>query len=360
MSGEASTITNTLESSETTSGKHIHHDSVESAAMSPSSDPSCWPAFADAVNRRPALKAPRKSMATTAVLSMSGEASTITNTLASSETTSGQHIRHDSVESAAMSPSSDPSGRPASADAVNRRPTLKAPRKSMATTAVVLMSGEASTITNTLASSETTSGQHIHHDSVESVSMSPSSDPSRWPAFSDAVNRRPTLKAPRKSMATSAVVSMSGEASTITNTLASSQPSLTQDFGGTSAAMSPSSDPSRWPEFAHVLNKREQLPFKPSVPPKVHDAVQASLALSGEVVHCKQQHRHGSTVPVETMISHAIRPPSSASAAPPNPPSKMFCGTDPFPIAGGESLRIDSGLWATATPSQTPMPTLRP
>ena len=77
-------------------------------------------------------------------------------------------------------------------------------------------------------------------------------------------------------------------------------------------------------------------------------------------MHCKQQHRHGSTVPVETMISHAIRPPSSASAAPPNPPSKMFCETDPFPIAGGESLRIDSGLWATATPSQTPMPTLRP
>ena len=121
-------------------------------------------------------------MATTAVVSMSGEASTITNTLASSETTSGQHIHHDSVESAAMSPSSDPSRWPEFADAVNRRPTVKAPRKSMAlsgevlhtTTAVVSMSGEASTITNTLASSETTSGQHIHHDSVESAAMSPS------------------------------------------------------------------------------------------------------------------------------------------------------------------------------------------
>ena len=248
MSGEASTITNTLASSETTSGQHIHHDSVESAAMSPSSDPSPWPAFADAVNRRPTLKAPRKSMATTAVVSMSGEASTITNTLASSETTSGQHIHHDSVESASMSPSSDSSRWPAFADAVNRRPTLKATRKSMATTAcpprilpdpprilpnprrilpdpprilpgrprilpdpprilpgppsnllgpprilrgpprilpasypvvlapprdVVFMSGEASTITNTLASSETTSGQHIHHDSVESAAISP-------------------------------------------------------------------------------------------------------------------------------------------------------------------------------------------
>ena len=277
MSGEASTITNTLASSETTSGQHIHRDSVESAAMSPSSNPSRWPAFADAVNRRPTLKAPRQSMATTAVVSMSGEASTITNTLASSETLSGQHIHRDSVESAAMSPSSDPSRWPAFADAVNRRPTLKAPRQSMATTAVVSMSGEASTITNTLASSETTSGQHIHHDSVESAAMSPSSDPSRLPAFADAVNRRPTLKAPRKSMATAAVVSMSGEASTITNTLASSETTSGQQIhhdSVESAAMSPSSDPSRWPEFADAVDRRPTL-----------KAPRKSMALSGEVLH---------------------------------------------------------------------------
>ena len=277
MYGEALTITNTLASSETTSGQHIHHDSVESAAMSPSSDPSPWPAFADAVNRRPTLKAPRKSMATTAVVSMSGEASTITNTLASSETTSGQHIHHDSVESAAMSPSSDPSRWPAFADAVNRRPTLKAARKSLATTAVVSMSGEASIITNTLASSETPSGQHIHHDSVESAAMSPSSDPSRWPAFADALNRRPTLKAPRKSLATTAVLSMSGEASIITHTLASSETTSGQHIhhdSVESAAMSPSSDPSRWPEFADATNRR------PTV-----KAPRKSMALSREVLH---------------------------------------------------------------------------
>ena len=277
MSEEASTITNTLASSEILSGQHIHHDSVESAAMPPSSDPSRWPAFADAVNRRPTLKAPRQSMATTAVVSMSGEASTITNTLAFSETTSGQHIHHDSVESAAMSPSSDQSRWPAFADAVNRRPTLKAPRKSLATTAVVSMSGEASIFTNTRASSETLSGQHIHHDSVESAAMSPSSDPSRWPAFADAVNRRPTLKAPRKSLATTAVVSMSGEASIITNTLASSETTSGQHIhhdSVESAAMSPSSDPSRWPEFADAVNRR------PTV-----KAPRKSMALSGEVLH---------------------------------------------------------------------------